>query len=130
MLLKFSAPAGPSKLRIRVRNDFGVAYDASLPPLGARSQGLRILSEAWTPGHDALTMDVSGVSGGVYELTVWNPSQAATVDGGELIGTDNGLAKVRVRFPLGGPGEYAGGKIIFHFPAKQGVQAKQTKPPT
>jgi glycogen debranching enzyme len=130
VLLKFSAPAGPSNLRIRVRNDFGVTYDAALPALGARSQGLRILSDAWTPGRDTLTLDVSGVGGGVYELDVWNPSQTATVDGGELLSAGGGLAKVRVRFPLGGPGEYAGGKIIFHFPAKQGVQAKQTKPPT
>jgi glycogen debranching enzyme len=118
LLLQFSVPVGPSALRIRLRNDFGVAYDAALPPLGARSQGLRILSEAWTPSRDTLTMDVSGVGGGIYELTVWNPSQAATVDGGELIGADKGLAKVRVRFPPGEPGEYARGKIIFHFSAK------------
>jgi glycogen debranching enzyme len=127
-LLQFSALAGTTKLRIRVRNDFGVAYDASLPPLGARSQGLRILSEAWTAGRDALTMEVAGVSGGVYELTVWNPSQAASVEGGELLGTENGLAEVRVRFPPGDPGEYGRGKIIFHFPGKQGAKGKREKP--
>jgi glycogen debranching enzyme len=128
VLLQFSAPTGPSKLRIRVRNDFGVAYDATLPPLGARSQGLRILSEAWTASRDALTMVVSGVSGGAYELEVWNPSQTATVEGGELVSSGNGLAKVRVRFPSSEPEEYVRGKIIFHFPSKQGAQAKQTKP--
>jgi glycogen debranching enzyme len=128
VLLQFSAPAGASRLRIRVRNDFGVAYDATLPSLGARSRGLRILSEAWTSSRDALTMDVSGVSGGIYELTAWNPSQAATVDGGELIGTDNGLSRVRVRFLPRDVGEYVRGKIIFHFPAKQGVKVKYGKP--
>jgi len=127
-LLQFSAPAGTTKLRIRVRNDFGVAYDASLPPLGARSQGLRTLSEVWTGGRDCLSMEVAGVSGGVYELTVWNPSQAASVEGGELLGTENGLAKVRVRFPPGDAGEYVRGKIIFHFPGKQGAKGKSEKP--
>jgi glycogen debranching enzyme len=131
-LLQFSAPAGTTKVRIRVRNDFGVAYDGSLPPLGAGSQGLRILSEAWTAGRDTLTMQVAGVSGGVYELKVWNPSQAASVEGGELLGTENGLAKVRVRFPPSDPSEYVRGKIIFHFPShfpgKQGAKGKREKP--
>ncbi len=131
-LLQFSAPAGTTKLRIRVRNDFGVAYDAGLPPLGARSQGLRILSEAWTVQRDTLTMDVTGVSGGVYELEVWNPSQAASVEGGELLGSENGLAKVRVRFPPGDAGEHVRGKIIFHFqghfPSREGAKDKREKP--
>ena len=44
-----------------------------------------MLSESWSSNRDTLTMDVAGVAGGVYELTVWNPSQTATVDGGELL---------------------------------------------
>jgi glycogen debranching enzyme len=126
--VRFSAPVGTSMLRIRVQNDFGVAYDAALPSLGARSRGLRILSEAWTTGRDTLTMEVAGVGGGVYELTVWNPSQAASVEGGELLGTENGLAKVRVRFPPDDSGDYRHGKIIFHFSGKQGAKAKREKP--
>jgi hypothetical protein len=130
-LLPFSAPSGTTKLRIRVRNDFGVAYDASLPPLGARSQGLRIVSETWTPRRDTLTLDVAGASGGVYDLTVWNPNQAASVEGGELLGAENGIAKVRVRFPPGDPGEYVRGKIVFHFlghfSGNQGAKAKREK---
>jgi glycogen debranching enzyme len=118
--MKFSAPAGNSTLRIRVRNDFGVAYDASLPPLGARSRGLRVLTETWSGAHDTLTMDVSGKSGAIYELTVWNPSQAATVEGGELLAAQNGLAQVRVAFPANESDVdgYTRGKIIFHFSAK------------
>jgi glycogen debranching enzyme len=121
--VSFSAPVGMSTLRIRVRNDFGVSYAAGLPLPGARSEGLRILSEAWSAGRDTFTMDVSGVSGAVYDLAVWNPSQAAAVEGGELVGTDNGLAKVRVRFPAGDTtgdaSQYSRGKIIFHFSGKR-----------
>jgi glycogen debranching enzyme len=122
--VRFAAASGSSTLRIRVRNDFGVTYDASLPALGARSEGLRFLSESWSDTRDTLTMEVAGMSGAAYELTAWNPSQAATVDGGELLAAANGLAKVRVRFPLGNFGEYTPGKIIFHFAPKQRVKGK------
>jgi hypothetical protein len=83
-----------------------------------------MLSETWTPNRDTFTMDVAGVAGGVYELTVWNPSQAATVEGGELLGTANGSAKVRVRFPPSESGDYAYGKIVFHFSGARDRKSK------
>ena len=36
-----------SSLRDLPGDDFGIAYDARLPPLGSLSEGLRILSETW-----------------------------------------------------------------------------------
>jgi glycogen debranching enzyme len=122
--VKFSAPEGSSTLRIRVKNDFGVAYDASLPPLGTHSRGLRVLLETWSASRDTLTMDVSGKSGATYELTVWNPSQSATVEGGELLAAQGGLAQVRVAFPADESNGYRSGKIIFHFSAKPGSANK------
>jgi glycogen debranching enzyme len=121
---RVSASGKSNMLTIRVRNDFGVGYESSLPPLGSHSQGLRMLSETWTPNRDTFTMDVAGVAGGVYELTVWNPSQAATVEGGELLGTANGSAKVRVRFPPSESGDYAYGKIVFHFSGARDRKSK------
>jgi glycogen debranching enzyme len=125
-----SASGKSNTLTIRVRNDFGVSYESSLPPLGSPSQGLRMLSESWSSNRDTLTMDIAGVAGGVYELTVWNPSQPATVEGGELLGAANGSAKVRVRFPPGEPGEYAHGKIVFHFSAARNRKDQQGPPAT
>ena len=124
--MKFSAPSGNSTLRLRVRNDFGVAYDSSLPPLGARSQGLRVLTETWSASRDTLTLDVAGKVGATYELTVWNPSQSATVEGGELLAAQDGLAQVRVAVspPTEGDG-YTRGKIIFHFSAKPAGKNKR-----
>jgi glycogen debranching enzyme len=110
-----AAPSGTSTLRLRVRNDFGIAYDSTLPKLGSRNTGLRLLSESWTASHGALTLDVAGMSGAEYELTVWNPSQAATVEGGELVAAVDGLARVRVRFPPADSPAYTRGKIVFHF---------------
>jgi glycogen debranching enzyme len=125
-----SASGKSNMLTIRVRNDFGVSYESSLPPVGSPSQGLRMLSESWSSNRDTLTMDIAGVAGGVYELTVWNPSQPATVEGGELLGAANGSAKVRVRFPPGEPGEYAHGKIVFHFSTARTRKGKQEPPTT
>jgi glycogen debranching enzyme len=125
-----SASGKSNAVTMRVRNDFGVSYHSSLPPLGSLSQGLRMLSETWSPNRDSLTMDVAGISGGVYELTVWNPSQTATVDGGELLAAANGSAKVRVRFPPTESGEYAHGKIVFHFSGPRDGKGKQGKPAT
>ena len=77
-------------------------------------------------------MDVAGVRGGVYELTVWNPSQAATVEGGELLGSGRTEAP---RFACGFrrvmPGEYAHGKIVFHFSGTAETRkGKHEKPAT
>src|SRR5450432_3439201 len=112
----------------RVRNDFGVGYESTQPPLGSRSQGLRMLSETWTADRNTFTMDVAGVAGGVYELTVWNPGQTPSVEGGELLDAANGSAKVRVRFPSGNPDEYVHGKIVFHFSGVRETRGKSRKP--
>jgi hypothetical protein len=86
-----------------------------------------MLSESWTPNRDTFTMEVAGVAGGVYELTVRNPSPSATVEGGELLAVANGSAKVRLRFPPSESGEYAHGKIVFHF---SGASDHKSKPKT
>jgi glycogen debranching enzyme len=113
--MHISAPPGTSTLRIRIHNDFGIAYDSTLPKLGSRPSGLRLLSELWTASRDRLTMDVAGMSGAEYELSIWNPAQTAAVEGGELVARSYGLAKVRVRFPPADSNAYTRGKIVFHF---------------
>jgi len=69
----------------------------------------------WTASRDTLTMDVAGMSGAEYELSIWNPAQTAAVEGGELVASSYGLAKVRVRFPPADSNAYTRGKIVFHF---------------
>jgi len=89
-----------------------------------------MLSETWTSDRNTLTMNVAGVAGGVYELTVWNPSQSATVEGGELLSASNGNAKVRVQFPAGESNEYTRGKIVFHFSGAREPRGERGKPTT
>jgi glycogen debranching enzyme len=108
---RFSASGKSNTLKIRLRNDFTVSYDAVLPPLGSRTIGLRILSESWSSKHDALTLEVSGAAARSYQLSLSDPGQVASVDGAEL---SKDRATVSVRFPSTSVGEHA---IVLHFPS-------------
>jgi hypothetical protein len=105
---------GANSLRIRLQNEFGLSYSSFLPGLGATSQGLRVLSETWSPAHDQLTIQVSGLPGGQYELFVWNPSQIATVQGARLVKGGKGETKLRVELPMNSE-VISRGKIEIRF---------------
>lgn len=105
--------AGSSALHIRLRNDFGYSLRSNLPPLGERSQGLRVVSESWGAKNESLAVKVAGVPGKLYDLIVMNPDQILTVDGAKLITVD-GEKRMRVQLP-GNGSAYVHGKIILHF---------------
>ncbi len=113
VVLQASLNKGESVLRIRLRNDFGIALSPSLPPLGSRSHGLRILSESWSAAHDAFTLDVAGASGSQYELSIWNPGTIASVDGAELK-----AGKLMIKIPSSDADPYPHEKITIHFPGR------------
>jgi glycogen debranching enzyme len=96
---------------IRTRNDFGLTLSNQLPPLGSGSQALRVTSEEWNGSRTQLTLNVSGLPGHTYELSVWNPSLVSTVDGGVL--TKAGM--LQIPFPSGTADSYADEKIVLHF---------------
>ncbi|HZV59354.1 MAG TPA: hypothetical protein VFF42_03380 [Candidatus Eremiobacteraceae bacterium] len=97
--VRITAIGDANTLRIRTGNDFGLAYNSTLPELGASSRGLRILSETWTPTHDRLAVRASGVPGNQYELSVWNPEQVNSVSGAKLTKDAGGRAKLILDFP-------------------------------
>src|SRR5262249_53304816 len=61
--ISFSVGQGRKTAHVRIENDFGVSASLSLPSLGSRSEGLRVLSEAWSASRDELTLELSGASG-------------------------------------------------------------------
>ncbi len=109
--IPFAASTVESKLRIRLRNDFGLSIAQNLPPLGARSQGLRIVSESWTPMRDALTLQLAGEAGGDYELKMWNAAQVASLDGAEMAKDAAGTAIARIKFDA----KENTRQIVFHL---------------
>jgi glycogen debranching enzyme len=115
---RVSAAGKSTTLRIRIRNDFGLAYQSSLPQLGARSQELRILSETWSATRDQLAMEVSGAAGHEYSVRVWNPSQIQKVEGADLSRSPEGET-IRIRIPSSDAEPYPHAKVVFRFSTKQ-----------
>ena len=104
-------PAGVTKLRIRLRNDFALSVAQDAPAMGARSQGLRIVSESWTADREKMTLQVGGVAGSRYEMRVWNPGVIASIDGAELFTEENGNKALRIQFPQNASTR----QIVIHF---------------
>jgi len=108
---------GTNKVRIQIKDDFGLALNSTLPSLGEPSQGMRILSESWESNAAQMVADVAGVAGHTYELLIWNPSQISAVEGGVLSNKDESIGRLHVAIPDGND-ETSRQKIIFHFAAK------------
>ena len=116
--VRLTVPAGIGTLRLHVSNDFGVNLYPSLPALGLRSQGLRVLSEAWSTSPSSMTMQVAGAAGSRYELGVRNPAQISSVDGAVLEKVDLQTGKLVIHLPSRGSEAYPHQKIVFHFAAE------------
>ena len=112
VLVRIPVSQGSSSLRIRLKGDFGLAYRSALPAIGEASQGLRIVSETWSPSRDRLTINVSGHPGNQYELFVWN---AAFVEGARLVGGSNGKSKLIFELPKDIPESTASATISIQF---------------
>jgi hypothetical protein len=113
VILNFAVQGGSSRLRLRVRNDFGLSIHSELPGLGSASEGLRAVSETWSNNLDSLRLDVSGRPGKTYELDLWNPAQVRSVDGGTL--PKSNQPRLQISFPAGTGHEYTHQQVVIHF---------------
>jgi glycogen debranching enzyme len=128
LVLRFPVHNGASALRIRVRNDFGYDISSNLPPPGERSRGLRVLSESWGPKYESLTVNVSGIPGKQYDLSLRNSEQIANVEGGKLIQEENGQGRIRVELPGNDLYSYVHATILIHFAVEGGARKQVAKP--
>ncbi|MBV9180154.1 MAG: hypothetical protein JO356_02490 [Acidobacteria bacterium] len=110
VMLRTEIAEGKTILRIGLRNDFGVSYQTSLPPLGSESRELRFISENWSPPRDVLTLKVAGVAGVAYDLVLSNPEQVVGVEGGEL--KDQ---KLRIQIPGSEAPGYVEKQVTIQF---------------
>jgi hypothetical protein len=99
VITRVTVAGGSNSLRIRIQDDFGLSYPSTLPAIGAASQGLRVLSETWTPARDRLTINASGLAGTQYALFVWNAGQIASVEGAKLFKAADGKTELIVDLP-------------------------------
>ncbi len=107
------------------RNDFGIGISSNLPPLGERSQRLRIVSETWNP--QTMIMNVSAVASHAYELSILNPKQLRQVDGAEVARHGSELSEIRIRMPADDGSAYVNGRIIFHFSPSSSSRTAEKK---
>ncbi|HEY6267855.1 MAG TPA: hypothetical protein VIX11_06135, partial [Candidatus Acidoferrum sp.] len=126
VIVKINVAGGSHSLRIRMRDDFGLSYSSTLPAIGATSQGLRILSETWTPARDRLTLNTSGLSGSRYILTAWNGEQIASVEGAKLFKTEDAKTELILDLPKMSGTAYSTATISIQF-ASSGKKRERTK---
>jgi|HubBroStandDraft_6_1064221.scaffolds.fasta_scaffold07136_3 glycogen debranching enzyme len=124
LITRFAVFASPAALRVRLRNDFGIAHASSLPPLGQTSQGLRILSESWSASRDSLTLDLEGVPGSSYNLSYFRGEELTSLEGGMLSKTNAAEGHISVVFQQENSGDVAKTKLILHFAKKSGSNKK------
>ena len=106
---------GTSTIRIHLKNDFGLGFSNALPPLGSSSLGMRVLTETWNSSHTELSLLLSGLAGKRYDLSVWNPSQIASLRGGTLNDVSRDHARLTVEFPSANAASYVRQQLVINF---------------
>lgn len=109
--VRFPVSAAANSVVVHVKNDFGLAISNQLPALGSTSRSLRIIDESWNAARTQLVLEVSGVAGSQYELSVWNPAQISSVNHAVL--TKSG--KLQIQVPEGPDGAYIDQSVAIHF---------------
>jgi len=115
VLVRIPVAAGSNSLRIRLKDDFALAYTSTLPAIGATSEGLRILSESWTPARDRLTINFAGQSGSRYRLYLWNARQIASVEGAKVLKAPDGKSELIVEFSNKGAESVSHASVSIQF---------------
>ena len=105
----------PAVIEIRLKNDFGISEEQTLPALGSMSTGLRIVRQQWNESRDALALETASSAGGSYELGLWNAGQVASVDGAELVRGEAHDARLRIHTTANSPDGEARQKVTIHF---------------
>jgi hypothetical protein len=106
-----------NSLKIFLVNDFSISVDSTLPQLGSSSQGLRIISQTWSPSKDQLTLELREKPGAEYQLRMSNPEQIDRLDAlgwSDILGHwRNGV--VTIRAPKRDSEEYQHAKLVIIF---------------
>ncbi len=126
VIVRTTVAGASNLLRIRMQDDFGLSYSSTLPEIGSTSQGLRILSETWTPARDSLTIKASGLAGSQYKLFVWGAGQIAAAEGARLSKAQDGKTELILDLPKNNAEATSYATISIQF-ARAEKSREQTK---
>jgi hypothetical protein len=99
-------------VRIRLQDDFGIAYPYVAPAMGAVSAGLRFVTEHWNANHDRLDLLLAGTAGAKYRVPLSGDLTGITATGAPL--SQNSL---QIEFPPGSSDGYTTKMVILQFPS-------------
>jgi glycogen debranching enzyme len=116
VVTEFPVTSGNTILRMNVRNDFGISYSSTLPLHGESSQALKIVSEVWALRNSELALEVAGIAGKQYDLSVFNPGLISSIAGAELVKNEAGT-RLRVKLPGDNSSSYVHGKVSIRLAA-------------
>jgi hypothetical protein len=100
-------------VRIRLQDDFGIAYPYVAPAMGAVSTNLRFISEHWNATHDRLELQVAGAGGAKYRVPLVGGTTGVTVSGAEL-----SQDLLQIEFPPGPSDQYSTKVVVVQFPRR------------
>ncbi len=109
--------AESTTVRIRFRNDFGVAYPYVAPAIGAISSNIKFVSQQWNATRDRLELHVAGVNGSKYDVPLYGDLTGMTANGGELKRTA-AQTMLEIDFPSGLAGAYTERTVVLEFPKR------------
>jgi hypothetical protein len=110
VVVRTNISKGKNRLIIRLKNDFGISYDSSLPALGSSSIGLRLISDSWSASGDQESLEFAGAAGKAYELAVWNPAEVSSMEGAKIKD-----GKLLINVPASSSDAYPHQGVVIHF---------------
>ena len=116
VVTEFPVTSENTILRMKVLNDFDVSYSSTLPPHGESNQALKIVSEVWAPGNNELTLEVAGITGKQYYLSVLNPGLISSINGAELL-KNEASTRLEIKLPGDNSASYVHGKVLIRLSA-------------
>jgi glycogen debranching enzyme len=107
--------AESTTVRIRYRDDFGIAYPYVAPSIGAVSANIKFVSQQWNATRDRLELRVAGVNSAKYEVPLYGDLAGMTVSGG-VVKRNSTPTILEIDFPPGPAGEYTERTVVLQFP--------------
>jgi hypothetical protein len=109
-----SVPLSTAKNTVRIvtRNDFALVLTPNLPPLGAPSHNLKVVSEIWSSDARSVTYELEGIGGETYKFGV--RGTIAKAEGAET-SQSNGRTMLTVKFPVASDAGYTRTKVTLNL---------------